>query len=269
MSISIAVIGFGEVGRIFSEDLLKGGANSVSSYDILFESPAGASIWQIAKDMGVRPAHSAHEACRDAEIVFSAVTADAAEAVAGEAAGYLKPGQILFDINSASPTTKARAYAAVTPSGAVYVEGAVMQPVPAPRLAVPIISGGPKAERVAELLNPLGMAITPLPGEVGLASATKLCRSIMIKGIEALMLDCAEACAYWGVGKDVFASLDASFQAADWSKLAEEMPKRVHAHGIRRAAEMREAAQMLKEMGRDPALISAVAERQQANARPR
>ncbi len=267
-SIDIAIIGFGEVGRIFAHDLSRNGAR-VAAYDLTFDGQDGIGRRQAAHGTGVRAGRNAADACSGAHLVISAVTADAAESVARDAASFLRPGQIYLDINSAAPSTKRRSADAMAPSGACFVEGAVMASVPGPRIAVPILGGGREARRAADLLNPLGMSITPVSDEVGRASATKLCRSIMIKGIEALILDCAAAAERWGVSDDVFASLGATFPSIDWAKLAVDMAKRVQDHGIRRAAEMREAAQMLTEIGRDPVLSLAVADRQEAGARPR
>jgi 3-hydroxyisobutyrate dehydrogenase-like beta-hydroxyacid dehydrogenase len=138
--------------------------------------------------------------------------------------------------------------------------------VPPQRLKVPILAGGAAAAATAERLNALGMAIRPVATEIGRASATKLCRSIMIKGIEALILDCARACKLTDVEADVFASLVETFPSIDWRKLSEHMAGRVREHGIRRAAEMREAADMLADLGLDPALCQAVADAQERGA---
>lgn len=269
MGIRIALIGYGEVGRIVATDLLAGGAESVSAYDLVFDGPQGAARRAAAEAAGIRAAASAAEACRDARVIISAVTAAAAGEVARNAADFLKPGQIFLDVNSASPSTKKQAAAAITPTGASFVEGAVMASVPGPRLRVPILGGGPAAAEAAAILNPLGMNIDPVTEEVGRASAMKLCRSVIIKGLEALIIDCAAAAQHWGVESEVFASLGATFPSVDWKQLSLDMPKRVHQHGLRRAAEMREAAQMLEELGLDPRLTRAVAEKQEAHAAPK
>lgn len=269
MGLRIAIIGYGEVGRIFAADLLAGGAEAVRAWDILFAGPEGAARREAATGAGVAPGASAAEASAGADVVISAVTAASAGAVAEEAAGFLKAGQLFLDVNSASPATKRTASGHVTASGAAYVEGAVMASVPGPRLGVPILGGGPDAERAAALLNPLGMRITPAATEVGRASAMKLCRSIMIKGLEALIIDCAAAAGRWGVEDEVFDSLGATFPSVDFRRLAVDMPGRVHAHGLRRAAEMREAAEMLAELGLSPALARAVADQQEAHAVPK
>jgi len=142
----------------------------------------------------------------------------------------------------------------------------VMAPVAGPGLKVPILAGGPAAAEAAEFLNRLGMNVTAVTTEPGRASAMKLCRSIMIKGIEALIIDCAAASKSWNVEREVFDSLAASFPSIDWPALATTMAARVRRHGVRRAAEMREAAQMLEDLGRDPSLSLAVADRHERYA---
>lgn len=265
--LNLALIGYGEVGRIFAREFVAGDAAAVATYDILFDDPAeGAARIARAYAAGVRPAKSAADAAAGAEIVISAVTAASTATVAEAAMAYLRPGQVFFDINSASPGTKKCAAEQVNATGAHYVEGAVMAPVPGPDLKVPILAGGPAAEAAAKVLNGLGMNVTPVTREPGRASAMKLCRSIMIKGIEALIIDCAAAARLWDVEDEVYASLGATFPSIDFRELAAAMAGRVRLHGIRRAAEMREAAMMLDDLDLDGSLARAVADAQQRGA---
>jgi 3-hydroxyisobutyrate dehydrogenase-like beta-hydroxyacid dehydrogenase len=266
--IAIALIGFGEVGQRFSVDLMVGDDAVITAYDIVFDDPALAADRLAKADrLGARPALSAAAACRNARVVISAVTADATERVAEAARHYLTPGQIFFDVNSAAPATKQRAERHVEASGAHYIEGAVMGPVRVPGIAVPILAGGPAAEQASTLLNSLGFNLTPVAVEYGKASAIKLCRSIVIKGLETLMVDCAAAVRSAGVEREVYASLAETFPSIDWAKLASDMAERVATHGVRRSAEMREAAEMLSEMGLDASLARAVADAQGRGAR--
>jgi 3-hydroxyisobutyrate dehydrogenase-like beta-hydroxyacid dehydrogenase len=260
-AVALALIGYGEVGQIFAQEFRAQGVNDIAVYDIAFDlAPTGRDPVKRAQDAQVRPASSAADAARDADIVISAVTADAAAAVAIQAAKYLRPGQIFFDINSASPATKSASARYVEAASAHFVEGAVMAPVLGRGIRVPILAGGPHAETAAQILNAMGMNIRPVSTEPGRASATKLCRSIMIKGIEALIIDCAVAASRWGVESEVFNSLAETFPATDFDLLAQTMAERVRKHGLRRAAEMREAASMLEDLGRDGALARAVAD---------
>jgi 3-hydroxyisobutyrate dehydrogenase-like beta-hydroxyacid dehydrogenase len=263
-SLHLALIGFGEVGNIFAKGLLAHAGVSLAAYDILFDENRGI---EEARAAGVRVASNAADAVEGAAFVISAVTASAALDVARGVAPHLRPGQIFLDINSASPATKRQGAAAIEGAGASFVEAAVMAPVPGPGLRVPILAGGERAAEVAERLNELGMNITPVATEIGRASAMKLCRSIVIKGLEAIMIDCAAASRLSGVEAEVYASLAGTFPSIDWPKLAETMAQRVHQHGRRRAAEMREAADMLTDLGLDPGLCQAIARTQDMNAK--
>jgi 3-hydroxyisobutyrate dehydrogenase-like beta-hydroxyacid dehydrogenase len=269
-SLRIALIGFGEVGRRFADDLHGNPALGLSTFDILRNDAAKRVEYErAASERNVTAAENAKAACDGAHLVISAVTAAAAENVAAEAASFLKHGQIFFDVNSAAPSTKKRASAHLEKIGADYVEGAVMAPVKKPGIRVPILAGGMCAEETAQRLNALGFNINPVSQEIGHASATKLCRSIIIKGLEALLVDCAKASKHAGVQEGVFASLKETFPSIDWQALAEDMQERVATHGKRRSEEMREAGEMLTDFGFDAELAFAVANAQARGAKPR
>jgi 3-hydroxyisobutyrate dehydrogenase-like beta-hydroxyacid dehydrogenase len=267
MSLRIAFIGFGEVGQLFGRQLAAKAGVDVAVYDILFQNrTVGADLRARARDAGVRAAENAADACRGSHIVISAVTADAALAAARQAAPALESSQIYVDLNSVSPTTKRRIAEAVEGHCAGFVEFAVMAPVSDPGIAVPILAGGRQAHVVAAALNAVGMAVNPVSPEIGVASATKLCRSIVIKGMEALMVDLNLAAQRAGVLPAVLASLEASYPGMDWAEVARIMPSRVKRHGRRRAAEMREASRMMAELGLDGSLAAAIADRQESFA---
>lgn len=257
---NLALIGFGEVGRTFARHLVADAGAQVAAFDLVFDDPAvRAGRIAEAQAIGVRAAKDAADASRDARIIISAVTAASAGPVAAAARSYLRPGQIFFDVNSAAPSTKKSAAVHVEAAGALYVEGAVMAAVSGPGLKVPILAGGPAAATAAEILNGLGMNLTPVATEHGRASATKLARSIVMKGLEAALLQSVTAAREWGVEADVVASLQRTYPGIDWTKLAGHCAERVAQHGRRRAQEMREAGEMMSDLGLDPALCLAVA----------
>jgi 3-hydroxyisobutyrate dehydrogenase-like beta-hydroxyacid dehydrogenase len=259
----LCFIGYGEVGQTFARQLLARGDVTIAAYDILFDA---GTLTERARQAGVAAARNAAEAARDADVVISAVTADAVLDVAREAQTCLKPGQFFFDINSASPNTKTRAAEIVNKTGAYYIEGAVMAAVLAPGITVPILAGGPAAADLAAHMNALGMNVRAVSAEYGRASAMKLCRSIVMKGLEVLTVECGRAAAFWDVADEVFGSLEATYPGMGWAALAENSAERVTNHGLRRAAEMREAADMLADMGVDPALAKAIADAQERGA---
>jgi len=262
--VNLALIGYGEVGQLFAREFVANGA-AVSVYDIKFDDPrAREPLANTAAADRVRLASGPAAAIDGAEIVISAVTADQAVAAARAAATHLRAGQSYVDLNSVSPRTKREAAEAVAPAD--FVEFAVMAPVAGLGLASPILAGGARAEALARRLNGLGMKIEAVSPAIGVASATKLCRSIVIKGLEAIMVDLNLAAESAGVLTAVLHSLAATYPGMDWAEVARAMPKRVARHGLRRAAEMREAARMLEEMGASGAFAEAIADRHEAYA---
>lgn len=264
----IALVGFGEVGTIFGCDLARQGV-AMSTYDILLDDAAARpAMLERARGAGVAPRDTLGDALDGADLVISAVTATAARDVARDAARWLRPGQVFLDINSVSPETKRGNARLVAASGADYVEAAVMAPVPPQRLAVPMLLGGERAGALAAALRALGMNATAVAEEIGTASAIKMCRSIMIKGIEALTVECLFAARRFGAEDAVLASLDKTFPHMGWAaELPDYLVSRVAEHGRRRAAEMREVALTLQDVGVPPIMAGATAQRQDALVR--
>lgn len=269
--INITFIGFGEAGGIFAADLADRAV--VTVWDRKFITPSAqaesladeqAGLRQKAAGAGVRVAGSLVEALDNATLIFSTVTASQALAVATEAATLLKPGQVFLDLNSVSPATKQAAAAQVQASGADYIDVAVMSPVPPKRLATPLLIGGLEAEAIARKLETLGLNSRFQSQQVGEASAIKMCRSVMIKGLEALTTECLSAARRYGVEQPVLASLHASFPSLGWNDaLPDYLISRVAEHGQRRAEEMREVVKTLEDVGVDAAMSQGIVTTQQ------
>src|SRR5574343_642284 len=200
---------------------------------------------------------------RHADLLISAVTASQTEAVAAACATGLRPGTWFLDLNSASPGAKQRAAATVEATGARYVEGAVMTSVPPYRSRVPLLLGGPHAAALAPALQAQGFAGASAHSErLGVASATKMCRSVMIKGLEAMVIESFTAARHFGVEDAVVASLYETFPGIDWEKQAAYFFQRVIEHGRRRSEEVREVAETVREAGLEPWSAHGTAESQ-------
>ncbi len=264
MSETIAFVGFGEAGQTISRGLLGEGRPVLRAYDILFDDPANdGKLRRAAESLGVSAARSHVEAVREADLVFLAVTASSSLQAAQSCLQGLREGQLFLDINSVSPNRKIETAALVAPTGAAYVDVAVMAPV-APYLhKVPCLIGGPGAAALAPRALALGMKMELVSAEVGQASAIKMFRSIVIKGLEALLLESMVAASEYRVEARVLASLKETFPTLDWEKLSGYMIERVVSHGKRRAAEMREVAVTLEGIGLQPLMAAATAARQQ------
>jgi 3-hydroxyisobutyrate dehydrogenase-like beta-hydroxyacid dehydrogenase len=212
---SVALIGYGEVGRILAEDLRAQGV-VVSAYDLKLDGADGQPLREHAARHGVVLAGAHRLVARGADLVVSAVTASQTVAVAEATAPGLQPGAFFLDFNSASPGAKVRAAGVVNGAGGRYVEGAVMTSVPPHRIRVPLLLGGPDAAALLPQLQGLGFAPHLADERLGIASATKMSRSVMIKGLEAMVIESFTTARHYGVEDALIASLRETFPGIDW-----------------------------------------------------
>ena len=237
--LSIAFIGFGEAGQAIAAGLNDANAAQITAWDILFPEAAGKSLLRAADAIGVRRAVSAADAVQGAEIVISAVTAASSLDAARSVQENLRGEPFFLDINSVSPGRKQES-AKVLGAAARYIDVAVLAPI----------------------LAALGMRADVAGVEVGAAAAIKMVRSVMIKGIEALTLECFLAAARAGVIDEVAVSMRNNYPGLDWTKIVPYNLERMAVHGERRAAEMEEVADTLRELGVKPLMTNATVKRQ-------
>ena len=254
---SIGFIGFGEAGSNIAKGLKSAGAMRIFAFDINPDN-----VRNRAEETRTPLVESNRVLTESAEILFSTVTCARAKEAAEQTAPFLKPHHIYADLNSVSPALKQEIEKVVAPSGAGFVEAAVMSPVTPHGHRSPMLLGGKAATAFKELMMPLGMRLDVISETVGTASATKMFRSIIVKGLEALMLECVLAASPYGADERVFSSLSESFPGIDWQRLANYMVGRVVVHGERRAREMEEVAATLHSLGIEPVMAEAAARRQ-------
>jgi 3-hydroxyisobutyrate dehydrogenase-like beta-hydroxyacid dehydrogenase len=242
----VALIGFGEAGETFAR--APGWRGETRGWDILPERRAAMA------GAGVETADSAQEALGDRAFLLSLVTADQALKAVQDYSAMLPEGFLWCDMNSVAPETKRIAAQWVEASGGRYVDVAVMAPVEK-GMAVPLLVAGPHALAAHPLLEALGFSNIRVVGdEVGRASAIKMIRSVMVKGLEALSSECAAAAEAAGVFDEVMASHDASEKHKPWAEKVAYNRERMATHGARRAAEMEESAKTLQGLGVEPVM---------------
>jgi 3-hydroxyisobutyrate dehydrogenase-like beta-hydroxyacid dehydrogenase len=206
----------------------------------------------------VRGCETAEEAVTGAALILSLVTADQSIVAAQSVASAIEPGALFCDMNSVAPATKRAASHSIDQAGARYADVAVMSPVRPAGAGAPLLVSGPHASDAASALREAGFSsVAIIDGPLGAASAVKLVRSIMVKGIEALCAECFLAAQASGATEAVIASLDASGPGADWARRADYNLDRMMVHGRRRAAEMEEALNMLGDLGLDGPMTEA------------
>ena len=269
MGITLGIVGYGEVGGIFGRGLrAREGIDAIRVWDLKFADPTyGAAARAAAEADGMQVAGGMRDLCTHADLVISAVTASSTLAVAQEAARHARAGMKFLDLNSASPGTKQQAAAALEAAGAAYVEAGVMTSVPPHGIRVPMLLGGPHAEALAEQLRDWGMEARAVSERLGVASAIKMSRSIMIKGLEALVIESYATARRYGVEAHVLPTLQETFPQIDWERQGTYFFSRVVRHGQRRAEEMRESALTVREAGFEPIMAAAIADKQEGVAR--
>ncbi|MBW4331356.1 DUF1932 domain-containing protein [Stakelama sp. CBK3Z-3] len=255
---NLAFIGFGEAAQAFCEGWGNDRPVRVGAYDRKSDDPATADAKRA--EYAARLVDGCADmatAVADAAIVLSVVTADQALHAATDAAQYLAPGTVYADMNSVSPGTKRRAAAVIEAAGGRYLDVAVMAPVRPALLGVPLLVSGPHALEGEAALSALGFDARGVGDTIGAASAVKMIRSIMIKGLEALTAECLLSAFAAGVEEEVLASLDGSFPGWNWRERGDYNLDRMLVHGERRAAEMEEVRDTACELGQLGAMAEA------------
>ncbi len=262
MEFEIGLVGYGEVGKIFTRGLKAKTGRWVGAWDLKFADTATRDTeCGHAAANGIEACTSAAALCGQANLIISAVTASNTLAVAQEVARSIRPGTLFLDLNSASPGTKAQCAVLIDAAGGHYVEAGVMTSVPPYGIQVPMLLGGVNATELAAVLTGWGMNASAVAEKIGVASAIKMCRSVMIKGLEALVIESYTTARAYGVEEHMIPTLYETFPGIDWNRQGAYFFSRVAQHGKRRAEEMRESANTVREAGFEPFMAAAIAEK--------
>jgi 3-hydroxyisobutyrate dehydrogenase-like beta-hydroxyacid dehydrogenase len=260
MSPRIGLIGVGEAGAAIAVGLRDEHGLMVVGYDAQGQD---AAVRRRAEAAGTELVASLSALAERTDVVVCLASAKAAVPIAEQIAPHLGSGHVYADWNSASPEVKRKVCDIVSKSGAAFVDGAVMAAVPPQRHRVPVLLSGDGARRLFELLSPFGMQLEVLGDQPGQASAVKMFRSLLVKGLEALLLECALGAQAYGATERVLSSMNGTLPTEDWRRLASYLLERTVLHGERRAEELRQVARTLDDAGVEPLMAEAGARRLQ------
>lgn len=259
----IALIGFGEAASAFAEGWRRDASALVAAFDaktLVDDTNVSAAKWADYERAGVTGYRTTAAALTEALLAFSLVTPDQALQAAEQAAPAVGAGTLYLDCNSSSPATKRRASEAIEAAGGRYVDVAIMAPVHPLLHQTPLLVSGPHSEEALAAISGLGMKGRQVSQTIGDASSVKMVRSIVVKGLEALVLECVVAGERAGVAEAVLGSLDESYPEFNWHRRASYMLERMTKHGTRRAAELSEVAETLTELDVDAWMTNAAAD---------
>lgn len=257
MSKRFAFIGFGEVAAAFSAALAARGAE-ITAYDVLLEQAGGIDRLK-ARSPGTKVAFcSLPEALRGARYVLSTVTTTVAREAAQGCVPYLSAGQTYVDMNATDPEVKLEIERIVTPSGAAFVEGAVLGAVGVTGARTEILLGGPHGRRAErELGGELGLNVKFYSDDIGKASMFKMLRSVFSKGMEALLIEFLVAGERAGIRDDLWREVTELFSSHAFEKTASNWVRSHATAHARRYHEMKQVANVLRQLGVEPMVTAA------------
>lgn len=242
----MARIGFGEADDAFATGWGPAVAPQLCANDI---RALQAVVTVRATARGLVCHAAPQDALAGAGVALCPVTADQALAVEQTCAAHLPRGLIWLDGNSCALATKRQAAVVIEAAGGRYVDMAIMAPVHPHLNCTPALLSGPHAGAALAALAGFDMRLTVEGGAVGDASAIKMLRSVMVKGFEALTTECLLAARRAGVEEFVLASLEVSDPGLNIRQRGSYNLERMLVHRQRRAAEMREVALTLRDLG--------------------
>jgi 3-hydroxyisobutyrate dehydrogenase-like beta-hydroxyacid dehydrogenase len=241
----IAVLGLGEAGSIFANELSAMGF-IVSGWDPLPKRSLHEKV---------RFAKSNADAAKDADIVFSVNISSVSEEIAKEVLPVLNTGKIYAEMNTSSPQKKITVYEILKPSGVQYVDLAIMAPVPPKGIKTPFLLSGPGAKLMKEKLEQFNLNMEVLSENAGDASTKKLLRSIVYKGVAAVICEATEAGKAFGLEKYIREQIASVIGGND--ELIERFIEGSYTHAERRIQEMEAVVSMLQEKNIEPLLSTA------------
>jgi 3-hydroxyisobutyrate dehydrogenase-like beta-hydroxyacid dehydrogenase len=257
----IAFIGFGEAAQAFQESLAAhDSALSFCAYDILLEQRGpDEEMREKMACRGVRVAETPAGLC-EADWIISAVTADQSLRAVEMLAPHLSQGCLVVDINSVSPERKRGSAILVERKGSAYLDMAVMAAVHPRGHRTPVLVAGPSGNALRPDLDRVGFDYEVVGAEIGAATAIKMVRSLFVKGLEAITVESLLAAEASGCLETIVQSLARDFSGLGWPDFAAYQFERTLRHGRRRAAEMRECAATVEDLGLNGALAAQIAD---------
>ncbi len=267
MTVALGFLGFGEVGYFMSKGLKGAGFGKIVAFDraLLQDGPVASAIRSRAKEADVELCSSIQEMLGRAEILIAAVPAKFAPSAAEEVLQFSPKLRFYADVTTAKPAEKERMEKVFAEKGISYIDCAMLGPLPNYGHTVPILASGAGAAEFAELMNPFGMKIDLAEGQAGAASSIKLVRSVFMKGLEALLVEsflfARKSGAEEVVLKSIAETLKVPFEHTAGRMIAADL-----VHSERRAFEVGESIELMRDMGIEPIMAEAIVKRLKKSA---
>jgi 3-hydroxyisobutyrate dehydrogenase-like beta-hydroxyacid dehydrogenase len=246
--VRITLFGLGEAGSLFGADLAAAGA-AVAGYDPR-ATPTPA---------GVARHHDPVSAVAGAEIVMALTAQADAPTAINQALAAIPDGALYADLSTSSAAVKEELASIAGARGLLFVDVALMATVPGRGMRTPALAAGSGAQRYAAALGPLGVPVEPVSDRAGDAATRKLLRSVMMKGLAALVIEAMRAADQAGLSEWLWGNLVDEITAADEALLA-RLVRGTGPHALRRLHEMEACQSQLESLGVDPVMTRSTVE---------
>lgn len=256
---SIGFLGFGEAASHIAAGFHNQGGIELLAYDVTLHTTGArrAILDRRLVETGAAPVGSVAELMERARVIFLIIPAQFARDAALEALPFMTKEHLFCDLTTNRPAVKEELGQAFAERGALYVDAAVMGAVPLYRHRTPTLICGSGAKRMAELMAPLGMALTDVGPEAGKAVKIKLTRSIFVKGVEALTVEMLMTARRLGIDREIVAGIEASFKDLGFTGFCGQLVTSGVEHSGRRSVEARECRELEEELGLNSIMMEA------------
>ena len=258
----LGFIGYGEAAFEMSCGLYQEGLRETIAYDPLWDHPDFKQlIHDRAKQANVQLLPTAKDVVQKANVLIVAVPADQAKHVSESIAPYLTTDHLYIDVSASTPEIKQHIAGVVAHKNGLFVDAAMMGSLPAYKHQVPILASGTGTDQFIQLMTPYHMNIEKVSDTAGDASATKLIRSIFMKGIAALLIEMLEAATHFKVDDRVIASVTETMNKDSFDTILNRLVTGTSIHSKRRAFELEGSLSMLDHAGLSSLMTKAAKEK--------
>lgn len=243
--VRLGILGFGEAGHRFAKDLSEAGLKEIYAYSRSgSKAKPGDAAYAEAQAVGAQLVKTVRALCKHSDVIIALTPGKAAIAAARGVSKHLRPEQIYVDASSAAVKTMEQVAQMLEGKGR-FVDAAIMSPVPLNGIKGVIGASGGAAEEFRAQLAPYGMNIKVVGEKPGGASAMKLIRSVCMKGLSAVLMECLEAAHRYGVLEAAAADIAGSFDERPFMQNMKRYVCGTAVHAERRIHEMADVLALL------------------------
>ena len=258
--INLGLVGYGEIGSTLGRGLRASGLERITCFDLhAFDGSYADLIQGRAREAGVTLVRDRAALAEASDMILSVTPGSASIRSAEDFAPILSRRHIFVDVASATPKVKETVAARLASTGALIGDASILGS-PRDGHALQMVASGPAAVPYRDALVPWGMNIEAVGGKIGAASGIKILRSVLMKGLEAVLVEMVLGARRYGLDEVVLASAAKSL-SRPFPAIVNGLLTTDAIHAERRSEEAAMSADALEEVGLEPIMTRATAAR--------